>query len=210
MTLPEPHVFVAFGASLSLVAVFVGIFLKDIRLAIEIGGVAALMFLCASIANTYEQRGEALVQAKFDAYVTQEKQVVADTTVRWAQAVQQADAGAQARLAAEKERSDALETQAQAVQSRNIQLSGALSDVLQRTGTGASTAPAAAGTNAGGTDASIAVPATTQAQTYDEHELAQWFADVRAAYDSAYLRWQNAVAEYEGIRLGKATLNAHP
>lgn len=200
MTLPSPEWFTAAGVAVSLAAIGVFFLLKNVRLSIEIGAVASLLFLCAGIAAGYKAEGRAEIQAVFDAYKTKEAAIVADTTLRWAAAVQSADTGAQHRADLLQEKNDALEAEVTGLEHRNIILSAGLSNVLQHAGQ-PDTPASDTGAQADGKDAPVAVPTSTQAQTYDEHDLGQFIADARKSYDSAHNAWQACVEQYEGVRL---------
>jgi hypothetical protein len=201
MILPSPTWFTVAGGAVALAAVGVFLLLHSVRLSIEIGAVAALLFLCASIAAGYKAEGRAEIQSVFDAYKTKQQAIIADTTVRWAAAVQSADTGAQHRAEILKEQADALESKVAALQHRNVVLSAGLSDVLQHAG-GTDPAAANTGTQGDSKGATAAVPASTEAQTYDENDLGEFIASARRSYDSARNAWQACVEQYEGVRLG--------
>jgi len=200
MTLPSPTWFSVAGGMVAMAAVGLFMLLHSARLAIELGAVSAILFLCAGIAAGYKAEGREEVQAAFNAYKVKQQAVIADTTVRWAKAVQDADTGAVRRAEVLKEKSDALEAEVAALQHRAVVLSADLSRVLQHAGqpNAASFDP---GAQADGKDAPAAVPASTEAQTYDEHDLGQFITDARKAYDSARNAWQACVEQYEGVRL---------
>jgi hypothetical protein len=162
----------------------------------------AIGWLLTAAWGGYEKVRGDKIQANFDSYVAQQKVIVADTTVRWAEAIQKADEGAQARLVKAKEESDVLDKKLAAVQSNSVLVSRAFSDLLQYAGTQPTTADT--GTHPGGKDAAAAVPTGTEAQAavYDEAELGKFVVDARKAYDSASLAWKACVDEYEGVRLG--------
>lgn len=202
--LPSPLWFTGMGTMLIIAGCAAAWFLPlGKRYGIEAAIAGVFLLFLASASDTYMERQKVEDQAKFDAYKAAQAKVVADTTVKWAEAVQQADTGAQARLTAEKERGDALEAKAQTVQHTNVVLSGALSDVLQHTRSDTGPTTADTGPNTGGKNASVAIPQPAVAEAYDEHDLAEWIVDVRKAYDSAASAWSACVNEYEGVRLSK-------
>ena len=187
MMLPSPTWFTAAGVAVSLAAIGVFFLLKNLRLSIEIGAVASLLFLCAGIASGYKAEGRAEIQAVFDAYRVKQNAIVADTTLHRADLL--------------KEENDALDAQVAALQHRNIVLSAGLSDVLQHAG-GTDPAAANTGTQGDSKGTAAAVPASTEAQTYDENDLGEFIASARRSYDSARNAWQACVEQYEGVRLG--------
>lgn len=196
--LPSPLWFTTVGTMLIIAGGAVLWFLKAVQTGLEIAAVGLLLLLCATVANTYEARGEAIVQAQFDAFKAAQAKLAADIAAQQATALAKANADAQAAIAAEKGRSDVLSKQVAALQHRNVVLSGALSDVLQHSGSDATSGDA--GTQPGGQRAAVAIPTSPAPQSYDEQQLGQFFAAARAAYDSAHDAWQACVNDYEAIR----------
>lgn len=196
--LPSPLWFTTVGTMLIIAGGAVLWFLKAVQTGLEIAAVGLLLLLCATVANTYEARGEAIVQAQFDAFKAAQAKLAADIAAQQATALAKANADAQAAIAAEKGRSDALSKQVAALQHRNVVLSGALSDVLQHSGSDATSGDA--GAQPGGQRAAVAIPTSPAPQSYDEQQLGQFFAAARAAYDSAHDAWQACVNDYEAIR----------
>jgi hypothetical protein len=200
MVLPSPTWFTVAGGMVALAAVGLFFLFHSFRLSLEIGAVAAVLFLCAGIAAGYKAQGREEIQQVFDAYRAKQNAIIADTTVRWAAAVESADTGAQHRAEILKEKSDALEAEVDGLKHRNIVLSAGLSDVLQHAGR-PDAAPADTGTQGDGKGAAAAVPASAEAQTYDENDLGEFIASARRSYDSARNAWQACVEQYEGVRL---------
>lgn len=205
MTLPSPAAITAIGTAIGLAALGVGFLLKDLRLAIELGAVAAFVLLIAGAAAGYKSEGrtegKAEVQAKFDAYLAKEAKVVADTTAAWTKAVNDADASAKEAIAQMKDYADGLDAQVARLKRRDVVLSADLSNLLQYAGRANPTA-ADPGSNTGGQDASVAIPRSTETQTFDESDLGKFIADGRKAYDSCHVAWSACVTQYDGIRAG--------
>lgn len=196
--LPSPTWFTVIGGLLCAGAVGC-LFLPLLKgMALDLGLVGGVFLLLAACAHTYTARGEATVQAKFDAFKTAQAKLAADIASQQATALAKAQADADQRVATEKARGDALQAKVAALQHRNVTLSAALSNVLQQSG--ANTAAGDTGVKPGGQNATVAVPDATEPQAYDEAELGAFFAATRAAYDSALNAWQACVADYTAIR----------
>lgn len=201
--LPSPLWFTVIGGLCAAGAV--GCFFVPLigsKVGIDLGLIAGVFFLLAACAHTYTARGEATVQAKFDAFKTEQAQLAASIASQQAAALAKAKADSDAAVATEKARSDALTVEVNGLKHSVVSVSGALSRVLHD----ASANPAGGnvGPKPGGQNASVTVPASATDSSvpacYDESALGSYFAAARAAYNSARNAWSACVADFTAIR----------